>query len=77
MHTVIHDHQYDNPEEARKIYQSLLKDSINHRKYVHGSKHITMFDDSEIEIIDWNVLGDTDIKVRLRNQKVTYIKIIN
>ena len=72
-------HSVTSISDARGWYNSLIKFDHNSnktkRKYLKGSFHNTLFCHENTHIVDWNLLGDTDIKVNISSDLFTYVKI--
>ena len=67
------------PNIARAWYKKLAKDDYNssktRRNYVIGSYYSSMYGHQLSNIIEWKVTEDIDIKVMLKHNLFTYIKI--
>ena len=65
---------------ARQTYKILAggedwESKRSRRKYLKRSKYISLFEYSNLIILNWNTLGDFNVEVQLGNNELTYIKV--
>ena len=72
-------YSFEKIDDARGWYKNLMKFDIKSkhtkRKYLWGSHHDHMFGLHNVNIVDWSILNDVDIKVHLENNTSSYIKV--
>ena len=72
-------HSFKSISDARSWYNELLKfdykSNKTKRKYLKGSFYKTMFKFKNINILNWKVIGNFDIKVDITPGNHTFIKV--